>query len=129
MKISDIIIAVEIATGVKFDAMNKVNEFGKLSRKREIIFARHWIYYFARLETSLSLKEIAQTFRNQDHTTVIHGARHMDNLLYLREFREIRNKIKSELGLFAAPSDKPQEQEIMSLITLENELQKCLRAV
>lgn len=49
----------------------------KRSRNQELVLARHFIFYFCKQETKLSLHEIAELVspkdRIMDHTTVIHG--------------------------------------------------------
>ena len=56
----------------------------KRNRKRELVMARHFICYFLRKRTSLSLKSIGNLF-GQDHTTVMHGIDTIRNLLCIED--------------------------------------------
>jgi chromosomal replication initiator protein len=68
----------------------------KRNRKRELVMARHFICYFLRKETGLSLKSIGNLF-GHDHTTVIHGVNTITNLLcvedpYIMEYHRLITK-------------------------------------
>jgi len=69
-----IINAVCFVCNTTFEALKKRN------RKRELVMARQFIYYFLRKRTALSLKSIGEIF-GQDHTTVIHSVDTITNLL------------------------------------------------
>jgi|SRR6478752_2867138 len=49
-------------------------------RDKELVHARHLIFYFLRKYTSISLKRAGQLF-NRDHTTVIHGLDKLSDLM------------------------------------------------
>jgi chromosomal replication initiator protein len=90
--ISSIVNSVVNVTGIEFIKIQSV------TRKREILYARHLFCYFARKRTKLSLQEIGNIL-NRDHATVLHSVRTVKDLLtYDREFieivPEIENKIK-----------------------------------
>ncbi len=75
-----------------------MDELKRRNRKRELVMARHFICYFLRKETGLSLKSIGNLF-GHDHTTVIHGVNTITNLLCVKDpgvmeyFRLIRKKV------------------------------------
>jgi len=56
-------------------------ELIKKCRKRNIVIARQFAYYFLRKRTLLTLKEIADIFGGQDHTTCIHGITTINDLV------------------------------------------------
>lgn len=56
----------------------------KRTRKRRVVTARHLIAFFARKCTRLSLSEIGVFLGGVDHTTVIHAANHIQDLLDTR---------------------------------------------
>ena len=90
--ISSIVNSVVNVTGIEFIKIQSV------TRKREILYARHLFCYFARKRTKLSLQEIGNIL-NRDHATVLHSVKTVKDLLtYDREFieivPEIENKIK-----------------------------------
>jgi len=44
-------------------------------RNKEIVAARHEVFYRCRVETALSLPQIGRRMGGKDHTTVLHGIR------------------------------------------------------
>jgi hypothetical protein len=58
--------AIEIVCNISFETVKG------LSRKREIVLARHLYCYFMATRSKLSLDDIGLSI-NRDHTTVIHG--------------------------------------------------------
>lgn len=89
------------------------------TRKTEISFARHVFFYFCRLYTYLSLKEIAQKMRGEDHTTVIFAVRKINEYLQVGApeadtVSEINEKllesIKGEDGTMLLPFGKIPER-------------------
>lgn len=57
----------------------------KKTRKRYVVVARHLIAFFGRKCTRLSLSEIGNFIGGVDHTTVIHGATHIKDMLETRD--------------------------------------------
>lgn len=49
-------------------------------RSKELVHARHVIFYFIRRHTSMTLKSTGQLF-NRDHTTVIHGLENLNDIM------------------------------------------------
>lgn len=71
----------------------------KRNRKRELVIARQFIYFFLRNRTSLTLKSIGELF-SQDHTTVIHSLDTIGNLIDARDpsIMEMYREIKIQLN-------------------------------
>lgn len=57
-----------------------VYELKKKGRQRSVVTARHVCYHILRAKTALTILTIGSLF-NQDHTTVIHGIRAMNDLI------------------------------------------------
>lgn len=69
------------------------------SRRRDLVVLRQIIYYFAKEHTTLSLKEIGKTTFNQDHSTVIHGVRMINDLISVdKEYAKIVNELQYQLN-------------------------------
>lgn len=69
------------------------------SRRRDLVVFRQIIYYFARKHTTLSLKEIGKTTFNQDHATVIHGVRMINDLISVdKEYAKIVDELQYQLN-------------------------------
>jgi len=69
------------------------------SRRRDLVVFRQIIYYFAREHTTLSLKEIGKTTFNQDHATVIHGVRMINDLISVdKEYAKIVDELQYQLN-------------------------------
>lgn len=69
------------------------------SRRRDLVVFRQMIYYFAREHTTLSLKEIGKTTFNQDHATVIHGVRMINDLISVdKEYAKIVDELQCQLN-------------------------------
>lgn len=69
------------------------------SRRRDLVVFRQMIYYFARKHTTLSLKEIGKTTFNQDHATVIHGVRMINDLISVdKEYAKIVDELQCQLN-------------------------------
>lgn len=69
------------------------------SRRRDLVVFRQIIYYFARKHTTLSLKEIGKTTFNQDHATVIYGARTINDLISVdKEYAKIVDELQNQLN-------------------------------
>ena len=69
------------------------------SRKREYVWCRQVYYHLCSLFTTLSLKDMGMTLR-QDHTTVIHSKAHVQELIETEqatknEIRQIEEMIES----------------------------------
>lgn len=56
----------------------------KVSRKRELVIARHLIIYFSYHFCSLSKSEIARRL-DQDHTTILSAIKKVDDLLIIHD--------------------------------------------
>lgn len=52
----------------------------RVTRERPFVMCRQICYLLMKKHTNVSLKEIGERF-NQDHTTVIHGLRTINNLI------------------------------------------------
>jgi len=59
-------------------------------RKRELVTARHFCFFFLRKNTNLSLKSIGDQFR-QDHTTVINGVNKIQGFLDIKDQETVNN--------------------------------------
>ena len=60
----------------------KISELSRPTRLKEYVFARHCFFYFARLYTYQTLKNIAiEAGLAQDHTTVINGVVKIKNYI------------------------------------------------
>lgn len=69
------------------------------SRRRDLVVFRQIIYYFARKHTTLSLKEIGKITFNQDHATVIHGVRMINDLISVdKEYAKIVDELQCQLN-------------------------------
>ena len=69
------------------------------SRRRDLVVFRQIIYYFARKHTTLSLKEIGKTTFNQDHATVIHGVKMINDLISVdKEYAKIVDELQCQLN-------------------------------
>ena len=75
--ISLIIKAVEEATGLNYEALCET------TRKRHVVFPRMIAAYLIRVNTDLTLKEIALLFK-VDHSTIIH---YINNLINDSDFK------------------------------------------
>ena len=56
----------------------------KRSRKREVVFARHLLFYFVQNKTDLTLESIGEPF-GFDHTTVLHGIKKINGYLDIKD--------------------------------------------
>lgn len=62
-------------------------------RLKEIVFARHMMFYFTRKYTNMTYKQIALEF-NRDHATVMHGVKAINDYLEMGIYNaEIINKV------------------------------------
>lgn len=61
-------------------------------RVKDLVYARHIIFYFLRKHTSVTLKIAGELF-NRDHTTVVHG------LKYLQDLIDTEPLVRSEIEL------------------------------
>ena len=59
-------------------------ELKEKSRKRNLVFARHLIFYFAKNKTQLTLVSIGEPF-GFDHTTVLHGIQKINDYLDVKD--------------------------------------------
>ena len=50
-------------------------------RTKNVITARHVLYWLCREVTPYSLPEIGRRLNDRDHTTILHGIRRIDNLI------------------------------------------------
>lgn len=71
------------------------------SRAKELVYARHLIFYFIRKHTTVTLKSAGDLF-NRDHATVIHALHNlqdiMDTELVVRtEVELLESKIKGRI--------------------------------
>lgn len=68
------------------------------SRKRELVMARDIIYYLARKYTRLTLAFIGSRYNKRDHTTVIHGINHVQDMLATEpETRKTLQRLETKL--------------------------------
>lgn len=81
-----IIDVVSSYTGVSYDTMCQRN------RKREVVLARYYTYYFAKEYTKMTLKGIGTIYRNHDHTTVIHG------INAIKDFLDVDKKVQRDFS-------------------------------
>lgn len=58
-----------------------VKEVNSRKRFKELVYARHIIFYLLRKHTKMSLKSSGELF-GRDHTTVIHSVETLNNLMY-----------------------------------------------
>jgi len=103
--------AVETVTGITFDEMNSLGPNGNISRKREHAEARRFVIFLIKNNTQLSLKAIGKTFRDQDHSTVIHALQQHENFLSVeKKYSETFEKVETEFNfiLKAFESGKAQ---------------------
>lgn len=92
-----------------------------IKRNRPVVDARHWIRYFARRETMMSLSLIGDKTGHADHTTVIHSCTYIQDMMDVsREFREKHTEIQKAMNQFTE-IDKDIEPLSMSAINLTNE--------
>ena len=101
---SNIILAVEAVTNIKFGTMDRI------TRKREIVEARYWVMYFHRRKTNMSLRAIGALFSKiYDHSTVLHAINEIEGFMgNSRHFRATKLKIESELEMFENIYYSPQ---------------------
>lgn len=91
----DIVDIVSSYTGIKFETMCQIN------RKREIVLARYYTYYFAKEYTKMTLKGIGTIYGLYDHTTVIHGINKIKDLLDVdkkvqRDFNRLSELVRNK---------------------------------
>jgi chromosomal replication initiator protein len=73
------------------------------TRKREIVTARHLVYYFTeKLELKTSLSVIGGRY-GQDHCTVLHGRKTIVNHLYTKD--DTVCTLTRELSIWLSPVD------------------------
>ena len=73
----------------------------EMSRKREIVTARHLAMYFIKEHTDYSLKKIGSFFSNRDHSTIIHACRLVDDYAATdRRYAARLETIKNNFELF-----------------------------
>ncbi len=76
------------------EIIDVVLEFYKVSRedllgtkrKKSIVIPRQICVYLLRKYTDLSLKEIAETMRRKDHSTIIHAVRKIEELIKTKDY-------------------------------------------
>jgi chromosomal replication initiator protein len=83
----------EYPRDIKFVSLEKIkhtieNHFGipmerliTPCRRREYVYPRHMMMWFLKNYTQLSFKKIGELFGGRDHTTVIHAAWTIDDLI------------------------------------------------
>ncbi len=74
--------AVKEITGVTFEQMNESGPRGQISRKTNKVEARRLVIVLVKDNSTLSLCQIGQVFRDQDHSTVIHALKKHDDYTY-----------------------------------------------
>lgn len=79
--LSDNEIASKIFDSVKLVTSYSYSDMNVSSRDRSLVLARQLTFYFLRKYTTYSLERIGNLF-GRDHTTIIHGVRTVNNLLY-----------------------------------------------
>lgn len=73
-----IIYSIEQETGVTFEQMCGT------SRKREIVYARHYTMYLIKERLKWAWVHIGKLF-NKDHSTVIHAVKNVENLMFTND--------------------------------------------
>jgi chromosomal replication initiator protein len=88
---------IEIIKGISFDDILKVisenskhsiSEILSKSRKRELVYLRHLLFYFTKKYTGCSLSKIARHY-GKNHTTVRNG---IISIMDVAEFKVLRQK-------------------------------------
>ncbi len=88
-----------VDSSIKILAIREVTEYLQIpepsiyikTRKRDIVYARHLIYYFLLRKTKYTLEAIGSFF-DRDHTAVIHGVESLADLIDTDE--KVRNDIR-----------------------------------
>ena len=87
-----VVITPEYIVSVVCDHFNiQVNDIRSKKRNAEIVRPRQIIMYLCRKKTDASLTKIAQLLGKNDHTTIIHGEKRIEELLDTDE--SLRNTI------------------------------------
>jgi len=99
-KITEIVLEHEALSYAFISARNKK---GKLSRRREVLIPRQLTYFMCKKYTNFSLEAIGSQW-NQDHATVLHAIKTINELIetdvfYRDKVKEIEAEIEIYLGL------------------------------
>lgn len=87
------------------------------TRKRNIVFSRQLVWYFARIFTKMSTTELAMRY-GKDHATCLHGTKNIRNLIetdkYIRnDAEELKKDIKNLENVFKTMfGDRREELEM-----------------
>ena len=77
----------------------KMNDICSSSRKSEIVRARHLSMYFCRFNTHINLLIIARLHSKDNHATVIHACKMIENELRRdKKLKSIFESIKNEIN-------------------------------
>lgn len=58
----------------------RYEDMKKQTRKREIVYARQLCTYMLKKRTKLALREIGELFADQDHSTILHSIKVINDL-------------------------------------------------
>lgn len=83
---------------LKYKGYESLKEVVKKDRTMDLVYTRQLCFYFLREETRVSWKVIAEILGGRDHTTAIHGAQKIEDLLDVDEkVQQDVKKIKERL--------------------------------
>lgn len=88
-----ILRSVDIKHVVSAVFLVSVKQLEGRQRDAKTALARHAAFYLCRTHTGLSTNQIAGLFGRADHTTVLHGARRISNLLDKSDQGELKNNL------------------------------------
>lgn len=81
------------------------------SRKHEKTIARQVLIYFIRINTTLTLEDIAKFFNKRDHSTIKHSIKKIENYLSwgfeTPDSKNVKNYLKHCKGLWECSIKKP----------------------
>lgn len=80
------------------------------SRKREIVYARQLVWYYAHMTTKETLSSLGRIF-NKDHATVLYGIRNIKNQIEVGydNVVELNNKVRPHLKYWIDVKSKEEQ--------------------
>jgi len=115
ISIHDVMRAVANAFGVPISSIKS------RSRQKDVVIIKHVTFYAARRFTAGSLAHIGRILGGFDHSTVLHGERHIAELLAKGHPRitEVVDKVKDELQTISQYRPHPKDDLIQALEAAE----------
>lgn len=91
-----------------------INDLANKTRKREVVYKRHYMMKYLKETSDFTLTKIGKLF-NKDHSTVIHALKQYDALKDYSDFREIIEELQIIFPMTKSNNDYISETSCNSL--------------